>query len=112
MLRRDLGNILLSDIEPRPDRQSNGSPDRMPHDQPQCYPDMSVAERIVGGAWGGVVMNSGSLNLGAVSLRRCVVDPHHQPRLVLQDLLQHQNQDASSQFLPAPSHALQKIIIV
>lgn len=71
----------------------------MPHDHRQRHPDVSLAEQMPRRPRRRIVMKAGPLHVRPVPLRRRIVDRHHNPRLILQRLIQHQQEQPPTQRL-------------
>lgn len=72
-LREQPGNVLLLDVERRPQRQTDRSPQRMPHHPGQGDPNVPVEKLGVGRSGRRVVMDAGALNLRPATLGGCIV---------------------------------------
>src|SRR5690606_12274195 len=107
----NLRHVLPANIQPREDRQPDGSPTVMTKNNRQRNPHMSIAEGVAAGTGCRVVMNACPLDLRSVTFGGRIVDRQQHPWLILEDR-QEQDQQPASKFRPPPANALQKEVEV
>jgi hypothetical protein len=74
IIGRQLGQVLLTDVEVGTQRQGNGPPTRMPGEGCEADPNVAVDELLTGWTRRGIVVDSRPFDARAIARGRRVVD--------------------------------------
>jgi hypothetical protein len=108
VVRVNAGDVLLSEVQVGTQGQGQGMPIRVADDPGAGDPEVAVEEALGGGARGGVVVQAGALDFGAVTLRGGVVQGEQPARARVEVAAEAVEEQGGEQAGLAPAEGAQQ----